>query len=503
MDRWLSRSTLVAAPCLLFAMLATVANCNVFKSLPGCHADSDCALGDRCDSNGNFCTLDTGPIVVGVTLPLSGQLGSFGLQMKAMVDFAQTYINAQAALAGSEVIFGGRQIEFSVVDDQGDDTIAAEQVQAFISARVAAIIGPIISSQCELVEPLTGSAQMLEITPSAGATQLQTLQPSGTDRYFFQTITSIARGTAPTMAMYATCPTAATAEAPGRAACKRLAILRSDDVTGQDYATAITTYAEKRGANVVVTVTVPEAQMEVSAYAGAVASLFAPQPDCAALIVLPQVACNFFRAAMLTESPFPPSSFWIGYSGLDTSDFVTSCSVGTDLARGVSGGDDDFAPPRYQYTELLTAYNKATDAALATLPAYAPNVFDAAAVVALAIAQAGGVSDRVAIRNAVRTISDPTQPVYSPGTLANAFKAIRAHTGVKYTGASSDINFDPYGVVSEATVAWRIVGQQGDGGAPCEGGSCGASDSIAIVAHFPETLPDDIEAGKAECPDGL
>jgi ABC-type branched-subunit amino acid transport system substrate-binding protein len=482
------RVTLLLAPWPFIAsVMMTGGACHVFDKLSNCSSDANCPLGQTCNTSGSFCELDTGPIVVGVTLPLSGQLQDFGQAMATMVQFAETYLNQAAGPTG---IFGGRTIHFNIVDDQGDDNVALQQVQGFITGRVAAVIGPIISSQCELTEPVTGAAQVLEITPSAGATQLQTLQPA-MDRYFFQTITSIGRGTAPAMTMYSTCP------APGRQPCHRLGILHSDDVTGQDYASTITAFAPLRDASVVVDVPVPTDQLAVSAYADAAAAFFAPNPDCGELIVLSQVACNFFRAVMQIQA-LPPSSFWIGYSGLDTTDFISACTITTDLADGVSGADDDFAPPRYQYAELLKVYNEGTNQSppLSTLPPYSPNIFDAAAVIALAIAEAGGVSDRVAIRNGLWAVTTPgSQPVFSPRTLSSAFDAVHAGNPIKYTGASSDIDFNPYGVCNEGTEVWQI--QHQDGGPACEAGSC---DSIVITGHFPETLPDLMEAGTAQCP---
>jgi ABC-type branched-subunit amino acid transport system substrate-binding protein len=474
-----------ALPLLAAAAALSYVGCHIFESLHDCNVDSDCALGSVCDP-GKFCTPANGPIVVGVLLPMSGQLATIGQSQAVMFQYAETAINAAAGQAG---VAGGRPIHFEVQDDKGDTTLAVTLANAFIQQRVAAIIGPLTSPQAEAVEAVTGPAEVLEITQSAGATALQTAQPP-TNRYFFQTITSIARGSAPTIAFYAQCGPV------GHPPCERMAVLRSNDATGGDYGTAIAAYAALRGSTIVADVQVPSTQLDVSDYADASASLFAPNPDCSALIVEPEVACNFLRSVAQNEHP-SPGFFWIGSTNLDTSGFISSCidNATTDRALGVLGADIDYDPPRYQYADLLSAYNAATQQSLASLPALAANAFDAAAVVALAIARAGGVTDRVTIRDAVWDVANdgPQKPAFTPATLSDAFETIRNGSTINYTGASSDIEFDPYGVVSEGTVAWNVV--HTDGGAGCDG-SC---DSIAILQHFAETLPSDMEAGTARC----
>ena len=62
---------------LLFACLG----CHALDDIENCEINGDCPLGQRCHPEGNFCELDTGPVRIGATLALTGELGDIGSDM--------------------------------------------------------------------------------------------------------------------------------------------------------------------------------------------------------------------------------------------------------------------------------------------------------------------------------------------------------------------------------------------------------------------------------------
>src|SRR5215471_17272800 len=187
---------LAASAATVAALVASDASCHVFTKLSDCASDADCPLGDRCNPSESFCEPDHGPILVGATLGLTGSLGSFGKDLKTGLDFAESYVNGAGGVAG-------RTIHFESADDEGDEALAEKNAQDFVAARAAAVIGPLRSAQALRTAAVTYGAHVLDLTPFAGASALATAQPA-TDRYFFQTITSIRRGSAAAIALYAT-----------------------------------------------------------------------------------------------------------------------------------------------------------------------------------------------------------------------------------------------------------------------------------------------------------
>lgn len=87
-----------------------------------------------CGSGNNGTSTEV--IKVGAVLPLSGYLGTVGKETAAGLRYVATEINA----AGGIQEAGGARLEIKVVDDKGDPTITASEVERMITEeRVAAV----------------------------------------------------------------------------------------------------------------------------------------------------------------------------------------------------------------------------------------------------------------------------------------------------------------------------------------------------------------------------
>ena len=85
--------------------------------------------------------------------------------------------------------------------------------------------------------------------------------------------------------------------------------------------------------------------------------------------------------------------------------------------------------------------------------------FDGAIVIALAIEKAGS-DDPVAVRDALRPVSNPPGEIVGPGDIARALDLVREGKEINYVGAAGDIDFDENGDVVSGMRVWKIEDNQ-------------------------------------------
>lgn len=85
--------------------------------------------------------------------------------------------------------------------------------------------------------------------------------------------------------------------------------------------------------------------------------------------------------------------------------------------------------------------------------------FDGAIVIALAIEKAGS-DDPVAVRDALRPVSNPPGEIVGPGDIARALDLVREGKDINYVGAAGDIDFDENGDVVSGMRVWKIEDNQ-------------------------------------------
>ena len=76
------------------------------------------------------------------------------------------------------------------------------------------------------------------------------------------------------------------------------------------------------------------------------------------------------------------------------------------------------------------------------------NAFDAAVLIAFAIQKAGSVTDRVAIRDALREVSKPGGRPITPAEIGDGLIELRNGGDIDYKGASGNVDFDEGGNVT-------------------------------------------------------
>ena len=148
-----------------------------------------------------------------------------------------------------------------------------------------------------------------------------------------------------------------------------------------------------------------------------------------------------------------PQSFLLN-DGMNSSDFISAVGAQyLDGAYGTSSGTSETASTTYFYDNFAEfSGGIAPDA-----PA-ADRSYDAGAIVALAIAQAGEASAD-AIRDAIPQVTGTEgEPIYAgPEEFKKALELIKAGEKIRYEGVIGPVVFDQYGDITGPFRLWKIT----------------------------------------------
>lgn len=406
------------------------------------------------------------PIVVGVSLGLTNDLGSFTAPLRDAVRVAEGEINAGGGLLG-------RPIQFDVVDDRSDEGDGVKRViQDFANRNVVAVIGPVSSGQVKATQDILSSKQIIQITPAATSVELTDVQPQSNRFLFRTTPADDFQGAA--VILFATKTPRGLGDAGVSATdagvpstCNRLAIVYLDNSYGQSMTKVIADNFPKRGAGRVI-VSQNKIPLEAAAsYQDKVDPIIKSDPECLALIAYEKAAAQFikdFKAhpgyAALAQKGF----FFIGTDGVYTQGFLEESrtdradDTSPSAAEGVFGTNPDTQPGTTDYNAFRTLYAsyfplKPTDDA----PPFAANTFDSAILIAFAIQKVGNVEDRAAIRDALKEVSRPGGRPISPSEIADGLRELREGRDIDYKGASGNVNFADNGNVTAGFIIWEAA----------------------------------------------
>jgi neutral amino acid transport system substrate-binding protein len=183
--------------------------------------------------------------------------------------------------------------------------------------------------------------------------------------------------------------------------------------------------------------------------------------QCMALIAYDDVGDAFMRE--LKKQPWPQNFFVIGTDGLYTDAFITNGRLNKanptspTVAEGVYGTNPDTNPPTPEFGDFTNLFNAYYPLAQGAQPdAYAANMYDAAMLVILAIAQAGTTTDGEKIRNALYDVSKGGT-AYGPAQIADALEAIKRGEDIDYKGASGNVDLDDNGNTISDYIVWEVV----------------------------------------------
>jgi ABC-type branched-subunit amino acid transport system substrate-binding protein len=367
---------------------------------------------------------------VGVVVELTGPAGRFGQAASKSVELAFRELNEAGGVAGC-------QLAMDLRDSQSQGSVAVDQARQLVDLkRVPAIIGGIISSvSLPVLTSVTAPANVVQISPASSSPTLTRIAQEGkANGVFFRTITSDAlQGTA--AAKYAI-----------DQGLKKLAIIHVNNDFGVNMVAEFRKAYEALGGQ--ITTTTPYNQGQ-SSYAPEVTRALEGEPPALYLVAYPGDGTSIARTWI---SQGGAATFLLN-DGMNSADFIRD--VGPrflDNAFGTSSGTTA-TPSTEHFAKAYPAMSGGFDP---NAPA-ADRAYDAAAILGLAIAQAGK-HEAGAIRDAIRKVTAEGGEVVhaGPDGFRKALQLIRDGKPIRYVGVIGPVTFDPYGDITGPFRLWRI-----------------------------------------------
>ena len=262
---------------------AALAAVSMAAALAACSGPSD-GNSAKSDDGGGGGTKNTSPITIGIILPTSGPLAGT----------SKVYQSVAEALATDKVPgtseIDGRKVKIVLRDDLGTAAgTAAALRQLLDSDHAEAIIGPLYTGEAQAALPLIKQANLLSISLSGC--------PDCGDGTKFPTTFSVEADRPSQMS--------STLDGIEAAGAKTVAMLQSDDPTGQAYADAFSAAAKERGVEIVKTVHLAPTSLDLGTQAAQLKSTGADAVYLASAV--PANVANVAKA--LREAQYDPYVF--------------------------------------------------------------------------------------------------------------------------------------------------------------------------------------------------
>ncbi len=371
------------------------------------------------------------PVRIGVLIPLTGALAEFGPHCQRAAELAVRHLK-DAGLA----------LDVVVGDDETSAIPAVAAARKLVNIdRVPAILGTMASGVCiPVAESVTIPNKVVHISNSA-TSPLITVLPADKGQDF----------------LFRTCPSDALqgvilgmlAKDQGY---KTAAAIYVNNPYGQGLAEQFKRSFEHRGGK--VTTMVPHDEKPAPTYVAELRQAIAGKPDVLVALSYPGHATIYLREAI--EQGFIKTFLFC--DGTKSQEIVDA--VGAKNLEGMVGTAPGSA--RTKGTEIFEAEYKKAYGQLPPLP-YISNMYDAAAVVGLAIkaAMVDGVRtiNGAAIRDRLRKVAGPPGQAVAPGPegLKQAFGLLEKKQEINYEGAAGAVDFDANGDVVTPIEVWKYA----------------------------------------------
>ncbi len=435
------------------------------------------------------------PIIIGATVDLTKQK-DFGAGSQRVLRVAEQQLNAVGGILG-------RRVVLDVRDDGGDNKLIAGIANDFISRGVAGFIGPSTTEALEVMHGLFKVAKIPILSPFTTSPKVPLLQ-TGMDRYVFRT-SCAADYQARAIARYAlggsfSPPGTVMAQVdagpqdsgvsdaaskpdasvpvdagtpPTFKACTKMAALFAEDAPGAGSATIDSLKAEysKFGGVIKEFIIKPGAATYAADVAKVVAAKNAGEIECQTMLMFPADGGKYMRElrdATAMDPAFSAAKFRsFGFIRFYQQGFIEAGRVDPKNTNEVSKVDGvigaacnqqrDTSP---EWTRFSALYNSQfpPPADAGSLPSPIPQIYDSVILLALAIEKAGSLDDRVAIRDALFTVSAPPGEAYGPGQLAEALDAVRNGRDIDYNGAAGTFDIDGNGDTALEVILFQVSG---------------------------------------------
>ncbi len=358
------------------------------------------------------------PLVLGALLPQSGDLAFLGPPQFAGVQLAVDDINAAGGVLGNPVKL--------VKADEGDGTpdVASGSADKLLNAGVSGVIGAAASTITLAVIDKFVGAGVVEMSGSNTSPALDTYDDKG---LYFRT--------APSDALQGS----VLGNLIVQDGFKNVAILARQDSYGEGLAKQLATTLEEQGA----TVAADELySADATNYTAEINKIAAAQPDALALI-------SFAEAKKiipgLIAKGIGPQDIQLYLVDGDTADYSKDFAPGTLAGTKATFPSAPEADPSFQKA-LLKINPKLKDFT------YAPQVYDAAVMMALAATAAKDTSGEGIASQMIAVSKDGTKC----STYADCVALLDQGEDIDYDGKSGPVDLNDSGSVSKATIGIQL-----------------------------------------------
>jgi branched-chain amino acid transport system substrate-binding protein len=391
---------------------------------------------------------------IGVVMSLTGPAGKFGQAGAKAVELAFRDLNEAGGVAGC-------RLAAEIRDAQSQGSVAVDAAKQLVEVRkVPALIGGIISSvSIPIVTSVTAPAGVVQISPASSSPTLTNLGREGkTGGWFFRTITTDAlQGVV-------------AARHALDAGLKRLSVIHVNNDFGVNMVREFSRAYRALGGEILSVTPYNPSQ---ASYQPEVTRALQGGPDALYLVSYPGDGATIART-------------WISQGGVKRfllNDGMNSAQFVQDVgaqhlndAYGTSSGTTR-TPSTDYFAREYPPFSKFDAGAPA-----ADRSYDAAAILGLAIAQAGR-AEPAAIRDAIRKVLDPAGATIHAGAaeFRKALAILKEGRAIRYVGVIGPVQFDRHGDITGPFRLWRI-----QNGEVKTTGEMSAADVDAIKARLPE-----------------
>ena len=363
------------------------------------------------------------PVKVGVVMDYTGDLGPYGRDMQKGVDLAVRLVNEAGGVLG-------RPIEAVHRDGGSSAQISTDAANALVKAEgVQAIVGGIGSGfTLAIANAVTIPNGIVQISPSATSPALTVLDDN--DYLYRAAVSDASQGVV-------------LARLARELGYDSAAAIYVNNAYGEGLANVFETNFTALGGT--VTALVPQEANQPS-YVSELENAVSGNPDVLVTMSYPVSAGVYLREAI--EGDYIDAFLFTDatknqelFDGIGPENFegMLGTAPGTPFT-------DDTRIFQIEYEKAYGFYSEQP---------FVGESFDAFAIIALAIEQAGAYESE-AIRDSMRAIANPPGIKVGPGDFAKALDLIRRGEDIDYEGVAGSQNFDENGDVLNSIEIWQI-----------------------------------------------
>lgn len=370
------------------------------------------------------------PLKIGVLVPFTGALSTFGPEYENAARLAAKCINNAGGVNGGPV-------EIVTGDTGTNSEQGVSEAQRLVDVEgVAAIIGAAASSvTLAVAESVTVPNQILQISPASTSPALTDVEDN--DFLFRTPISDAAQGVVLAQLV---------ADDLG---FDKVCAMYVNNPYGQGLVQNFESAFEEKGGTVAAAV--PHDDAQAVSYASQLQQCAQGDPQALVAISYPVGQATVYLKEAIEGGIIDTFVFVDG-----TKDDEMFSTLGWEQFDGMMG-----TAPGALETEFGDDFDAAYEAeygAAYQVP-FVREAYDAAIVIALAAAKAGTNTDSAAIRDALRDVSNAPGTEYGPTEedLAAALEAVAAGEDIDYQGASGSVDFDENGDVTFGAIEiWQV-----------------------------------------------